>query len=94
MKNLHELVVPKIFTQWKEVARSLCYSQEEIEKMDEDSLKEYPMQCCEDLFRDWLCSDDSVNPHSWEVLINSLKQVQQLMKSAKQIEKDVQSLIR
>ena len=94
MKNLHELVIPKIFTQWKEVARSLCYSQEAIEKMDKDSLKEYPMQCCEDLFRDWLCSDDSINQHSWEDLINSLKQVQQLMKSAKKIEKDVQRLIR
>ena len=94
MKNLHELVIPKIFTQWKEVARSLCYSQEAIEKMDKDSLKEYPMQCCEDLFRDWLCSDDSINPHSWEDLINSLKQVQQLVKSAKKIEKDVQRLIR
>ena len=94
MKNLHELVIPKIFTEWKEVARSLCYSQEAIEKMDKDSLKVYPMQCCEDLFRDWLCSDDSMSPRSWKVLINSLKQVQQLMKSAKQIEKDVQSIIR
>lgn len=53
--------------------QDVCYSQEAIEEIDKNSTKEYPMQCCEDLLRDWLCSDDSVNPHSWEALINSLK---------------------
>ena len=94
MKHLHELVIPKIYSQWKEIAISLCYSQEAIEKMDKDSMKEYPMQCCEDLFRDWLCSDDSVIPCNWETLINSLRQVQHLMTSVKEIEKDVERLIR
>ena len=94
MKHFHELVIPLIYTQWKEVARCLCYSQETIEGIDKHSTKEYPMQCCEDLLRHWLCSDDSVNPHSWEALINSLKQVQELMRSAKQIEMDVKELIR
>ena len=94
MKHLHELVIPKLYTQWKEVARSLCYSQDTIEKMDKNSMKEYPMQCCEDLFRDWLCSDDSVNTHSWEALISNLKEVQQLIILAGEIENDVKSLIR
>ena len=94
MKHLHELVIPKLYTQWKEVARSLCYSQDTIEKIDKDSMKEYPMQCCEDLFRDWLCSDDSVNTYSWEALINNVKEVQQLIILAEEIENDVKSLIR
>ena len=86
MKHFHELVIPMIYPQWKEVAKCLCYSQEAIEEMDKSSVEEYPMQCCEDLLRDWLCSDDSVNPHSWEAFINCLKQVQQLTRSAQQIE--------
>ena len=91
MKNLHELVIPKIYSHWKEVASCLSYS---LEAMDKNSTSEYPMQCCEDLLRDWLCTDDSVHPRSWEALINSLKQVQQLNAIAEQIEKDVKELIR
>ena len=94
MKHLHELVIPKIYAHWKEVAVCLCYSQETIEIMDKNSTSEYPMQCCEDMLRDWLCSDDSVNPHSWETLINTLKQIQQLTTLAEQIEENVEELIR
>ena len=87
MKHLHELVIPKVHTHWEQVATCL-----EIEVMDEEWKGVNSIQCCEDLFRDWLCKDDNV--HSWEALINSLKQVQQLSASAKQIEKDVKKLIR
>lgn len=94
MKHLHEVMIPKFYTQWREVAVCLGYSQDTIDMMDKDSANEYPMQCCEDLLRDWLCTDDSVNPHNWETLINNLKQVQQMIVPAQQIEKHLSQLIR
>lgn len=55
---------------------------------------DYPMQSCEDMLRDWLCTHNSVNPHTWETLINSIKQVEQLKAPAMEIENDVKKLIR
>ena len=94
MKHLHELVIPKIHTHWKKVAACLSYSQDTIQIMDEKWESINTTQCCEDLLRDWLCTDDSVHPHSWETLITILKEVKQLNKTAKQIEKDLEKLIR
>ena len=94
MKHLHELVIPKIHSHWKKVAATFGYSQETIEMMDEKWNGVNAIQCCEDLLRDWLCKEDSSHSRSWEVLINNLKQVQQLIAPVKRIEKDVVKLIR
>ena len=94
MKHIHELVIPKIFVHWKKVAASLSYSQGVIEMMDEKWKGVNAIQCCEDLLRDWLCARDDIHKHSWETLIYTLKQVKQLTAPAKQIEKDVEKLIR
>ena len=94
MKHIQELVIPKIFGHWKKVAASLGYSQEIIERMDEKWKGVNAIQCCEDLLRDWLCANDDIHLHSWETLINILKQVKQLTVPAKQIEKDIEKLIR
>ena len=95
MKHAHELVIPRIYTHWKDVAACLKYSQDTIEMMDEKWKGVNAIQCCEDMLRDWLCTDDSLHPScSWETLIGVLKQVNQLISPAKQIEKDVEKLIR
>ena len=96
MKHLHELVIPKIYTHWKQLAVYLKYAQDKIEMMDKRWKSVNAIQCCEDLLRDWLCTDDSAHPPSWENLITILKEVKhvQLITSGKQIEKDVEKLIR
>ena len=94
MKHLHELVIPNIHTHWKQVATCLTYSQYEIKMMDEEWKGVNSIQCCEDLLRDWLCKYYCVHPRSWETLINSVKQVQELSASTKQIERNVEKLIR
>ena len=101
MKHIHELVIPKIFAHWKKVAVSLNYSQDIIEMMDDKWKGVNAIQCCEDMLRDWLCATDEcatdesdVVSHSWETLINTLKQIKQLTAPARQIEKDVEKLIR
>lgn len=96
MKHIHELVIPKIFAHWKKVAASLSYSQGIIEMMDEKWKGVNAIQCCEDMLRDWLANDESddVDSHSWEILINTLKQIKQLTAPARQIEIDVEKLIR
>ena len=96
MKHMHELVIPKIFAHWKKVAMSLNYSQDIIEMMDDKWKGVNAIQCCEDILRDWLCAIDEpdVDSHSWETLINTLKQIKQLTAPARQIEKDVEKLIR
>ena len=96
MKHIHELVIPKIFVHWKKVAASLSYSQDRIEMMDEKWKGVNAIQCCEDMLREWLCATDEsdVDSHSWETLINTLKQIKQLTAPARLIEKDVEKLIR
>ena len=94
MKHLHELVIPKIYLHWREVADCLSESLYIMMMIKKERTSEYPMQACEDLLRDWLCSEDSLHPCSWETLINSLKQVHPLTEVAMQIKKDVEKLIR
>lgn len=94
MKHLHELVIPKIYTQWEKVTAFLSESLYIMEIIKKDRTSEYPMQCCEDMLRDWLCTEDSLHPCSWKTLIDKLKEIQQLSASAIEIKCDVEQLIR
>jgi len=90
MKLLHELVIPKILSQWKTVAACLNYTEEWIEQLGEAETDSY--QCCADLLRDWLSFGHKTNPFSWDSLFVALKKNQQLTSVALEIEKEFFSL--
>ena len=94
MKHLHELVIPKIYTDWEQVVDCLSESLYIMEIIKKDRTCEYPMQCCEDMLRDWLSTEDSLHPCNWKTLIDKLKEIQQLSAAAIQIKSDVEKLIR
>ena len=45
MKHLHELVIPKIYTEWEQVVDCLSESLYIMEIIKKDRTCEYPMQC-------------------------------------------------
>jgi len=90
MKLLHELVIPKILSQWKTVATCLNYTEERIKQLGKAETDSY--QCCADLLRDWLSSYHETNPCSWDSLFVALKKNQQLISVALKIEKEFFSL--
>jgi len=87
MIDLHELVISRICTDWKIVATCLNYTQEKIKQIDQAETDCY--QCCADLFRDWLSTND---PCSWESLLVVLKQHQRLKAQAWEIENELKQL--
>ena len=84
MKLLHELVIPKIYSQWKIVGTCLNYTQERIQQIEQAESDCY--QCCADLLRDWLRTNGA-HPCSWESLLAALKQSPQLTSATQEIEK-------
>ena len=87
MKQLHDLVIPRVFTNWKIVARCIQYPNEEIHKIEQNN--QDPYHCCADLFRDWISTDHGLHPCSWSTLLTTLKQSQQLIAAAQEIERDL-----
>ena len=51
-----------------------------------------PIQCCQDLFRDWLGNIFGVSPRDWTTLLSKLKEIRQLRAVTEEIEKELLEL--
>ena len=74
MKPLVKIVIPQFAMVWEDVAYHLDY---DIQTVETIRLKHHgnPVDCCDELFRDWLSTDHGVNPKSWTTLITRLKEI-------------------
>ena len=90
MKLLHNIVIPRISSEWKTVADYL-----EIElpliKVIQERCKNDPTTCCEDMLREWLMSDHGLQPKTWSTLITTLKMIKKLATVSKEIEQELKS---
>jgi len=93
MKHLNKIVIPRIATHWRVVADQLDYEPHMIQVIDQRWRD--PIQCCQDLMRDWLSSestDSSVGLKTWNILLSSLKEIRQIAALVEKIEIDLSEL--
>jgi len=77
MRQLHKHVIRKIAAYWKTVAEFLELETTTINHL-EDRFQDDPAKCCEEAFREWLKSDDAVEPRTWSSLMTTLKEIRAL----------------
>lgn len=88
MRLLHEIVIPRIASNWSMVADYLHYDMEHKQLIKETHPND-PLKCCVRLLEDWLCSDRGVSPKSWFRLIEVLKKIEDLTAATEKIVQDL-----
>ena len=91
MRHLNSIVIPKIAADWRVVADHLDYHPSTIKVIDQ-RWRGDPIQCCQDLFRNWLGTDHKDGIRNWTTLLSTLKQVRQLRAVTEEIEKELTEL--
>ena len=88
MKNLIDIVVPRIAAKWNTVAHFMDFELPEI-KIIREKCREDPEECCTELLERWL---QRKSDRSWEQLLAVFKQVQNLTAVTEKIENDLKQL--
>lgn len=57
---------------WKELARSLDFSEARIDSIDTGASHEQPEEACQEMFAQWLDGDDLRGPVTWDTLVQSM----------------------
>ena len=71
MDDLQQIVIPKIMTNWEEIAESLRYEDEDIEAIKQNGRGD-AKKCCREFFKDWRKSGHGTGPKTWSTLFNVL----------------------
>ncbi|XP_065916801.1 uncharacterized protein [Dysidea avara] len=87
MKHLNSIVIPRVAAHWREVADYLDYHPSMIQVIDQRWRD--PIQCCQDLFRDWLGAKYEKGLRNWATLLSTLKQIRILKAVTEEIEKEL-----
>ena len=77
MKLLHEIVIPKIASNWDMVADSLDYEME-FKDLIIAQCRENPLHCCVKLLEDWLTNDRGLSPKTWSTLVEAFRKIKVL----------------
>ncbi|XP_065900605.1 uncharacterized protein [Dysidea avara] len=91
MGDLNVIVVPRIMAYWEDVAFALRYKIPTVTGIRETCHTD-PKKCCQELFKDWISTENGVSPKTWSTLLNKLKQVQELFSVTKEIRREVAKL--
>ena len=87
MHHLNKIVIPRIKSEWEDVAYSMGYRFRDVKAIKKESLNDLK-ECCQKLFSDWL--DTSRNP-TWKTLLEYIKDVDDLSAAAEEIEEELHS---
>ena len=90
MKLLHNIVVPKISSEWKIVADFLELEFSIINAIEE-RYKDDAVRCCEEMLREWLNADHGLQPKTWSTLIATLKVIKKLPTVSQEVEQELKS---
>ena len=87
MFDLTKIVIQKVKDKWEYIAEALRYDLATI-KAIKDTCKGNPKDCCRELFKDWLTTNNGAKagPKVWSTLFDVLKQVDEI---ASDITKDI-----
>ena len=92
MKHVNNIVVPKIAAKWRRFADSLEFESTVVNTIDV-KYRNYPEECCEEVFRDWLSLDHGIGPRTWSALLKVLKETRGCEAAAEQIKNEIKGLI-
>ena len=91
MGFLIKYVIPKVKAYWEDVAYvALNYDIPDVEaiKKKHHDVKE----CCRELFKDWLMTEHGVKPKTWFILLQQLREVEELPTVVEVIEEELRQL--
>jgi len=91
MSQLIKMVVPRVAHCWEKVAHFLEIESSRIKLIKKQHPNE-PEDSCMELFDHWLSSGEGVEPKTWAVLLNTLKEIKQIRTVANEIEEDLEKL--
>ena len=89
MKDLLTIVVPRIASEWNDVAYHLNFDISEI-KIIREKWKEDPVKCCKELLERWLQVESE--RRTWKTLLTAFKHIRKLTSVTEQIEIDLKNL--
>ena len=80
MWDLIKIVIPKIQSEWEDVAYSMRYDITIVKTIKEDC--QNSEKCCKKLFEDWLTTSHGATPKTRFELLNRIKEVDSLKATA------------
>ena len=88
MKQLMEIVIPRVAADWKQLAFMLEFDISRVNIIKQKG-RDDPESCCCELLYEWLDSDHGIKPKNWTTLLTALKQIKKLTSVINEIEKDL-----
>ena len=88
MGDLNKIVIPKIKTEWEDVAFALHFKRQ-IVKDIKNTYPESSKQCCREVLLKWLDEDDGIGPRTWNTLLEKIGEVEELSLVKKNIQKEL-----
>ena len=88
MKLLHQIVIPRVASDWEQVAYYLDYEVEFIRLLRRHRTIG-DLECCKVLFEDWLSTSNGKSPKTWSTLIRVLREVEQFKSTTEKIIRDL-----
>ena len=79
MFDLTKIVIPNIMNEWEYITEALHYDLAIIKSI-KDKEREDPKKCCQELFKDWLMTNNGAKagPKVWTTLVHALKEVDEI----------------
>ena len=90
MKDLIDIVIPRVAAEWTTVAHHMDFEVYEIEIIRKKH-RDDPEKCCEELFDRWLKQNHECDKN-WKVLLDILKKIRKLTAATEQIKKKLSQL--
>ena len=70
-------MIPEVFQEWLTVAYTLDYDISTIRAI-QCRHNGNAKQCCEELFKDWLSTNNGSKPKIWQTLLHKLEEIEEL----------------
>ncbi|XP_065910359.1 uncharacterized protein [Dysidea avara] len=90
MWDLTKIAIPRIMAEWKNVAYCMRFDLHIITAIEQDSRS--VQECSQKLFANWLTTNNGPTPKTWKTLLTKIKDVDNLVRAAEEIEEDLLKL--
>ena len=84
MHDLISFVIPKVASEWEDVAYALRYEISAVDCIESNFGKDVK-KCCRELFKDWLKTNNGAQCKTWQTLLDALTSIEQLTSVTQEI---------
>ena len=88
MHNLISVVIPRVSSEWEEMAYALQYKVPAVRSIRSNQKGDLK-QCCKELFEDWLSTNNGAKPKTWRTLLSKLEKVDSLKAVTEEIKEEL-----